>query len=422
MVQLFKDQLLGVGSYGVVCRAKSGSLLCAAKIVNPNLMNPTIMYRIPEEIRGEGTTCNERKWFEQESKFLFELRHPNLVQYLGLCQDPETNLPVLLMELVEDNLTHFLKVPRPTPFYLQVDICHDIAQALLYLHSNHIIHKNLCSNNVLMSKHDTAKLTDFGMALLADLNPKKIYYPFLAIQDKRDYMPPEALKDKPIYTDKTDCFSFGVLVLQILTRKSPKPGSRRKSVKINKSQPGLPRNSCVDVPVSEIERRKDHIDSVDLGHLLLPIALDCLKDVHIERPSAEELCSRMAALKTGSTYGESVRSSQETKESIEQAAHSKDRQIMELLAKVEHLTKEVAQKNHIIATSQEETGKLKKQLQEILSKSSQHRRIESDTEQEWKYSDKKEPALCHVERSMKSTERSSTGQNGTHSQVMEGKN
>ena len=41
------------------------------------------------------------------------------------------------------------------------------------------------------------------------------------------YMPPEAVKDKPVYTEKIDCFSFGVVAVQIVTRQFPKPGDRQ---------------------------------------------------------------------------------------------------------------------------------------------------------------------------------------------------
>lgn len=412
MVQLFKDQLLGVGCYGAVCKAKSGDLLCAAKIINPNLLDPTLMYRIQEK-SGDHTSWNETKWFQKESKFLFELRHPTLVQYLGLCQDPETSLPVVLMELMEDNLTHYLKAPRAIPHHVQVDICLDVAQALSYLHSNCIIHKNLCSNNVLLDEHGRAKVTDFGMATLADLNPHNICFPFLAVREKQDYFPPEALKDEPVYTEKMDCFSFGVIVIQILTRLPPKPGNRWKSVTINKPQLGLPRNWSVPVP--EVERRQNHIGLIGKGLPLLSVALECLRDANIERPSAEELSSRISTLKNSSVYADSFRSSQESSKSVVLATNSKDQEIIvKLKTKVEQLTKELAQKDHTIAKSQEEAGILKKRLQEMHIKStrswldvdrSQLKRQHSDSEvsRNWQQRMDKPTELKH----------SSMGQNGT---------
>ena len=311
MVQLFKDQLLGIGSYGAICKAKSGELLCAAKIINPNLLDPAMMYRIPDKQQGESEDSERGKgerwtiirWFEQESEFLFKLRHPNLLQYLGLCRDPHTGLPVILMELMVDNLTHYLRTPGPIPYHIQVNVCHDVAQALSFLHSSNIIHKNLCSNNVLLTNSDGAKVTDFGMATLADLNPLSTPLPSAAIQDKLAYMPPEAVKEYPIYTERMDSFSFGVIIVQILTRRLPSPGDRLKY-----NRPGMPKDIATCTPVTEVERRRDHIDLIDQDHSLLPIALDCLKDKAIERPSANQLCKRLAMLKEGSEYKKSVNS------------------------------------------------------------------------------------------------------------------
>ena len=125
------------------------------------------MYRVQDNLGGEGSERNgegERwtaiQWFEQECEFLFKLRHPNLVQYLGLCRDPDTTLPVILMELMADNLTHNLKTPGPIPFHIQANICHDVAQALSFLHSSGIIHKNLCSNNVLLTDDGRVNVTE----------------------------------------------------------------------------------------------------------------------------------------------------------------------------------------------------------------------------------------------------------------------
>jgi serine/threonine protein kinase len=46
------------------------------------------------------------------------------------------------------------------------------------------------------------------------------------------YMPPEAVKDKPVYTEKIDCFSFGVIAVQIMTRLFPQPGDRQRETGI----------------------------------------------------------------------------------------------------------------------------------------------------------------------------------------------
>ena len=299
-VQLLKDQTLGIGSYGKVCKAKCDDLLCAAKLIHETLFDPTAQqliapqreYRLP------------MRRFEQECEFLSTIRHPNIVQYLGIYQDPDTGLPALLMELMDDSLTHFLESsPQPIPYHIQVNVCHDITLALSFLHSNGIVHRDLSSNNVLLIGNVRAKVTDFGMARLGDQNPRAIHLTFTMCPGTDVYMPPEAVLDKPVYTEKIDCFSFGVIVVQTITQEFPKPGDRRKRIQIN--QPGLP--PIVEVPISEIERRRNHISEIDPNHTLLQVALDCLKDEDVERPSAQQLCERIAALKEHPQYSESMR-------------------------------------------------------------------------------------------------------------------
>ena len=291
-VHLFKDKMLGTGAYGKVCKAECDGLLCAAKLMHKNLFDPNIQDLIAPQ-REQRQTMRR---FEQECKFLSTIRHPNIIQYLGMYQDPDTHLPVLLMELMDDSLTNFIESsPQPIAYHIQVNICHDIALALSFLHSNGIIHRDLSSNNVLMIGNIRAKITDYGMVRLGFPNP-------YIISDV--YMPPEAVKDKPVCNDKVDCFSFGVIAVQIMTQLFPQPGDRRKEVNVYSIR-------VFEMRKSERERRQNHIDRIDPNHPLLAIALDCIKDKGVERPSAKELCRCVDSLKRNHKYSESVRKSKE---------------------------------------------------------------------------------------------------------------
>ena len=269
IVRIIKTSSLGVGSYGAVYRALCDELPCAAKILHPTLF----------ETNDPGTQKIMER-FEQECQFLSGVRHPNIVQYLGVSRDPESGLPVLLMELMDSSLTRFLEQSEePLPFHIQVDICHDIALALAYLHSNDIIHRDLSSNNVLLiGPGNRAKVTDFGMSKLADANPRMT--PMTMCPGTLAYMPPEALYDAPVYTNKMDCFSFGVLDIQILSRQFPNPSARCKIMEID--DPRFPTGQ-VNVPIPEDERRRSHINLADPTHPLLPVAFDCLNDREIDR-------------------------------------------------------------------------------------------------------------------------------------------
>jgi DNA anti-recombination protein RmuC len=142
-----------------------------------------------------------------------------------------------------------------------------------------------------------------------------------------------------VYTEKIDCFSFGVIAIQIMTRLFPQPGDRQKDTGI------LARK------ITERERRQNHISKIDSSHPLLAIALNCLKDKDVERPSALEICKFLATLKKNSDYSESVRLADDTarqehdiqklreqqEEEIQQLEREKAREIEELERQLEEI-------------------------------------------------------------------------------------
>ena len=274
--------------------------------------------------------------FELECQFLNTIRHPNVVQYLGMYTDPDTGLPVLLMELMDDSLTHFLEAAtQQISYHIQVNICHDIAMALTYLHANGIVHRDLSSNNVLLISNVRAKVTDFGMAKLGDINPGASRLTFTMCPGTDVYMAPEAIQDQPFYNEKIDCFSFGVIIIQMLTRQVPKPGDRMQRVEMN--HPGLPRGTLM-VCIPEVDRRQNHISLVDPNHTLLPISLDCLKDRDVERPSAQQLCERVAALKEQGQYTRSARAVEKRERDLQELQSQRERYTQQILKLQELLT------------------------------------------------------------------------------------
>ena len=289
---LDRTKLLGAGAYGSVFRALCDELPCAAKILH------SAFFQFDDP--GSNTVLQR---FEQECEFLSVVRHPNIIQYLGTYRDPETRLPVLLMELMDESLTKFLDRIHTSncllPYSTEVDLCHDIVLALAYLHSINIMHRDLSSNNVLLIAGSRAKLTDFGMSKLVTVNPRMT--PLTQCPGNTVYMSPEALRNPPVYTDKLDSFSFGVLVIQTLTHQFPSPTPPRQIVK----DPRYPTGK-IEVPVPEIERRKEHIELVQSTHPLLPIAMCCLADDEENRPSSSRLCQSIAALKETHLYEQSV--------------------------------------------------------------------------------------------------------------------
>ena len=374
-IELLKEETLGVGSYGSVCKARCDHLLCAAKIIHPTLVPPNALQQISPQ--REHRLPIRR--FEMECDFLKEIRHPNIIQYLGMYRDPETGLPVLLMELMDESLTHFLETSaEPIPYHIQLTICLDIVQALYFLHLNGIIHRDLSSNNILLIGKGRAKLTDFGMAKLVNVRMSHVSNTMCPGTDA--YMPPEAIDTQAVYTEKGDVFSFGVNIIQILTRKFPTPGDRFNTVPIN--DPRFP-SGRVEVRVSEIERRNNHISEINTAHTLLPIALDCLKNQEGERPSTGELCQRLAALKDTPEYTGSERAVEDRRTTQQTTSAERDRQITELrqqlLSQQREHDEQIQQSQGALTARQREIQDLREELREkgqiIMTRDRQQREM-----------------------------------------------
>ena len=93
--------------------------------------------------------------------------------------------------------------------------------------------------------------------------------------------------------------------------------------RVEVNHPGLPRGTLM-VCIPEVDRRQNHISQVDPNHALLPISLDCLKDIDEERPSAQQICERVAALKGQAQYSESAKAEERD---VEEIISAKDREI-----------------------------------------------------------------------------------------------
>ena len=358
-VELLKNETFGIGSYGSVCKAKCDQLICAAKLLYPVLFQMTA----PDPVKEHSHPFRR---FETECAFLSRINHPNIVQYLGTYYDPDTNAPVLLMELLDESLTHFLESsPGDIPYHIQVNLSYDIAQALAFLHSNGIIHRDLSSNNVLLIAGSRAKVADFGMSKFTDINVTQLVT-MTTCPGTPAFMSPEALNEPPVYTEKLDNFSFGVLLVQITTRQFPKPTDRFEIREL--VDPRFPNQAIrANVLVPEIKRRQAHISLIEYP-LLLQIAHHCLKDKDVERPSSQQLCQTLSALKMTARYQESfqqdlnliIRDNEDLQANLQlmaekddqirakdQQLHTKDAEIGQLALKLQASEEMIIHKNEL---------------------------------------------------------------------------
>ena len=200
-------------------------------------------------------------------------RHPNIVQLIGVYYPPRSQLPMLVMEYLPLSLTQCLE-REELPLQMKYSILVDVAKGLCYLHGKRppIVHRDLTANNVLLTSSYSAKISDLGVSRLADTFKK---HTLTTAPGNAMVMPPEALEDNPEYDHKLDVFSYGCLILHVLTGQFPQP------TKEFVPEPGK-KDSFKRV--SEWDRRSIHIKNIPKENKLLPLAKDCLNVAPTARP------------------------------------------------------------------------------------------------------------------------------------------
>ena len=200
-----------------------------------------------------------------------------------------------------------------------------------------------------------AKITDFGMSKLATGNPRMTA--LTICPGNRLYMSPEALDEAKSYTAKLDIFSFGVIVIQILTRLFPKPTTRFREVFVPGHEEPLRKT------VHEVQRRQAHLELISETHPLKQLALQCLKNKENERPLALQLSERLAQLKLSYQYRESLHTytSNDDIQQLKQQLQSqrilidtKTREVQEHQALISELQGMVDEQQHMIQTKDQE--------------------------------------------------------------------
>lgn len=193
------------GSIGSIYKvADSSNNLFAVKLLSKaNLQR--------SEKRGE---------FKKESKILQELSHPNLIKIFKYSEDPQ---PYFVMEYFPSKTLKYC-ITHEDPRFVgkEFSILGQLARALVYIHSKGITHRDIKPENVLVREDGTIKLIDFSISWTP--LDKKLWFMRPKAQGTPVYMAPEQIQNKA-QDERTDIYSFGIVIFEVLTRKPPFIGS-----------------------------------------------------------------------------------------------------------------------------------------------------------------------------------------------------
>eukprot|EP00794_Sanderia_malayensis_P003131 gene3131-3599_t len=204
-------QVLGNGSFGVVVLGTMESC------IDDKAEEP---YPVAVKMLKDFENPRHKKDFEKEIDSLKNLEHPNIVRLIATFAS-SVRFYIIMEYLSKGNLLNLLHNEREQGNYEQPNpnlkmlykFVYGIASGMEYLANNQKIHRDLAARNILVSEDYTAKIADFGLARnIAELGQyitTQCYIPW-------KWVAPEALETKS-FSVKTDVWSFGVVVWEILT-------------------------------------------------------------------------------------------------------------------------------------------------------------------------------------------------------------
>ena len=222
--------------------------------------------------------------FVEECIVQSKLRHPNVLQFLGVYLGEGPFDITMVTEHAHTDLDQFLRARPSIPLHLfdKVSVLFDVSAGLRYLHSRNppVAHRELTARNIFLSADMRAKIGDMGVLTVLDgaTNHLSLSAREMAA-DSLVYMAPEARKQLSKRGLIADVYSFGVIALFAVTQVSP----------------------CVDPSVAKVgdDFRGKWLNLVGKDHGLYEVISKCIEDAPSSRPTAAEVNEWLETIRGG---------------------------------------------------------------------------------------------------------------------------
>ena len=271
---------LGMGSFGTVFKGDLKNTTFAIKKLNLN-----------SDMQARSIGLSQ---FAVEVLTLSKYRHPHLLELVGYSLDPRA--PCLIYYYMEKgSLAHVLGSSKSSDISwdIRLQISEDIVKGLVYLHTaseKPLIHRDLKSANVLLTNDNQAKIGDFGLARLGSDHSNSTVQTN-RLQGTMGYISPEAARGK--ISTKTDTYSYGVLMLELLTNLSAFDPNRGYQ---NQSLVGLVEHKLSNHPGDfDIISSQGVQWPLPVAKCFLDISMTCFQD-HDLRPTASIILQEISNL------------------------------------------------------------------------------------------------------------------------------
>ncbi|GAX02752.1 serine/threonine protein kinase [Secundilactobacillus pentosiphilus] len=175
------------------------------------------------------------KRFQREGLAATELVHPNIVSVYDVGE--ENGMQYMVMEYVKGmDLKEYIKQHFPIPYQEVINIMEQVLSAVAVAHAHNIIHRDLKPQNILIDEKGVAKITDFGIAVAMSENALTQTNTVLG---SVHYLSPEQARGG-MATKKSDIYSLGIILYELLTGTVPFQGETAISIAIKHFQSEIP--------------------------------------------------------------------------------------------------------------------------------------------------------------------------------------